>query len=271
MHPPFNMSAALIPIPATGGQGTLPLFAPATAKGQSKASDILCYLYTAEADGPACCSPQASSHTHLPLPPKTMHPEISSSFTYVSLKYTGKYLTSVSYRKLLVYLLKEDLVNCGLLLGQRFAKSWTKDVLMDKLASYVFSHPENVLDILYPDEILLISDLVKKGPEKGISKRIGQKYDTMLRLVLVKAHSNRNGSYILAMPDDIRELFAPLIPAYAKKAKESSGKTLPKGGSPSLPGATKSIPFDDILKPEEDIPLISVIDAFPYRDDQNGE
>ena len=130
--------------------------------------------------------------------------------------------TDNSYRSNLDIVNKETLVHVTRRLGiEGVAKSHSKERLAGTVSGYVLSHPEECLGHLSVKELLLLKDFVDEGGDTSVVRPNRRYYDTLRELLFVSVyHDKKTRSLYFLLPDELRELFAPLIDQAIKEAKK---------------------------------------------------
>ncbi len=134
----------------------------------------------------------------------------------------GYIRTSNSYRSNLDIVNKETLVHVAQRLGvEGVAKSHSKERMADAISGFVLSHPEECLKQFSVKELLLLKDFVDEGADTSIVRPNRKYYDTLRELLFVSAyHDMKKRSLYFLLPDELRELFAPLLDKANKEAKK---------------------------------------------------
>ena len=101
------------------------------------------------------------------------------------------------------------------------AKSHSKERMADAISGFVLSHPEECLRQFSVKELLLLKDFVDEGADTSIVRPNRKYYDTLRELLFVSAyHDKKKRSLYFLLPDELRELFAPLLDKAIKEAKK---------------------------------------------------
>ena len=140
-----------------------------------------------------------------------------------TLKHGKGYIrTGNSYRNNLDIVNKETLVHVAQRLGvEGVAKSHSKERMADAISGFVLSHPEKCLRQFSVKELLLLKDFVDEGADTSIVRPNRKYYDTLRELLFVSAyHDKKKRSLYFLLPDELRELFAPLLDKAIKEAKK---------------------------------------------------
>ena len=134
----------------------------------------------------------------------------------------GYIRTGNSYRSNLDIVNKETLVHVAQRLGVKgVAKSHSKERMADAISGFVLSHPEECLRQFSVKELLLLKDFVDEGADTSIVRPNRKYYDTLRELLFVSAyHDKKKRSLYFLLPDELRELFAPLLDKAIKEAKK---------------------------------------------------
>ena len=101
------------------------------------------------------------------------------------------------------------------------AKSHSKERMADAISGFVLSHPEECLRQFSVKELLLLKDFVDEGADTSIVRPNRKYYDTLRELLFVSVyHDKKKRSLYFLLPDELRELFAPLLDKAIKEAKK---------------------------------------------------
>jgi len=101
------------------------------------------------------------------------------------------------------------------------AKSHSKERMADAISGFVLSHPEECLEQFSVKELLLLKDFVEEGADTSVVRPNRKYYDTLRELLFVSAyHDKKKRSLNFLLPDELRELFAPLLDNAIKEAKK---------------------------------------------------
>ena len=101
------------------------------------------------------------------------------------------------------------------------AKSHSKERMAETISGFVLSHPEECLRQFSVKELLLLKDFVDEGADTSIVRPNRKYYDTLRELLFVSAyHDKKKRSLYFLLPDELRELFAPLLDKAIKEAKK---------------------------------------------------
>ena len=130
--------------------------------------------------------------------------------------------TSDSYRSNLGIVNKETLLHVAQRLGvEGVAKSHSKEKMTEVISAFVLSHPEECLQHFSVKELLLLKDFVEEGADTSIVRPNRKYYNTLRELLFVSTyHSKKERSLYFILPDELRELFAPLLDKHIKEAKK---------------------------------------------------
>jgi len=129
--------------------------------------------------------------------------------------------TSDTYKSNLLIVNKETLLYIASLYGLKLPKSDTKDKLAEALSTYVLSSPEKVLELLSSKELEVLKDFVKAGADTHVVRPNRKFYHTMRGLLLVSVcHNKQERKLYFLLPDELRELFAPLLDKQLKEARK---------------------------------------------------
>ncbi|MBR1546885.1 MAG: hypothetical protein IJ633_08860 [Prevotella sp.] len=159
--------------------------------------------------------------------------------------------TSDSYRSNLGIVNKETLLHVAKRLGvEGVAKSHSKEKMTEVISAFVLSHPEECLQHFSVKELLLLKDFSEKGADTSIVRPNRKYYNTLRELLFVSTyHSKKERSLYFILPDELRELFAPLLDKHIKEAKKR--ERAEKEAKPSAPVINLGAPalsdedFDD--------------------------
>lgn len=134
----------------------------------------------------------------------------------------GYIRTGNSYRSNLDIVNKETLVHVAQRLGvEGVAKSHSKERMADAISGFVLSHPEECLRQFSVKELLLLKDFVDEGADTSVVRPNRKYYDTLRELLFVSAYyDKKKRSLYFLLPDELRELFAPLLDKAIKEAKK---------------------------------------------------
>lgn len=134
----------------------------------------------------------------------------------------GYIRTGNSYRSNLDIVNKETLVHVAQRLGvEGVAKSHSKERMAEAISGFVLSHPEECLKQFSVKELLLLKDFVDEGADTSIVRPNRKYYDTLRELLFVSAcHDKKKHILYFLLPDELRELFAPLLDKAIKEAKK---------------------------------------------------
>ena len=158
--------------------------------------------------------------------------------------YTG---TGNSYRSNLEIVNKETLTYVAQRLGiEGVAKSHSKEKMAETISAFVLSHPGECLKQFSLKELLLLKDFVDEGADTSIVRPNRKYYDTLRELLFVSVyHDKKKRSLFFLLPDELRELFAPMIDKAIKEAKKREKET--KAAKTKLPTIKIEEPvyFDD--------------------------
>lgn len=173
----------------------------------------------------------------------------------------GKHRTSTaeSYQQYLNIVNKETLLSVAETLGiSGVAKSHAKDKMTKVISAYVLEHPEEILSRLSVKELQVLKDCVAAGANTRVERPSRRFYDTLTTLLLVSVyHSKKERRFYFLLPDELRELFAPLLDKAIKEARKR--EKAEKTAKPKKP----------IIKVEE--PEYLDDDEEPFDDDFDDE
>ena len=134
----------------------------------------------------------------------------------------GYIRTGNSYRSYLDIVNKETLVHVAQLLEiEGVAKSHSKEKMTETISDFVLSHSEECLRQFSVKELLLLKDFVDEGADTSVVRPNRKYYDTLRELLFVSTyHDKKERSLYFLLPDELRELFAPLLDKAIKEAKK---------------------------------------------------
>ena len=134
----------------------------------------------------------------------------------------GYIRTDNSYRSNLDIVNKDTLLHVAQRLEvEGVAKSHSKERMADAISGFVLSHPEECLEQFSVKELLLLKDFVEEGADTSVVRPNRKYYDTLRELSFVSAyHDKKKRSLNFLLPDELRELFAPLLDNAIKEAKK---------------------------------------------------
>ena len=124
------------------------------------------------------------------------------------IRYTN---TSDTYKSNLCIVNKNTLLNIAKMFGVKLSKSHTKEKMVETLSSYVLSNPEKCLEKLSVKELNVLKDFVEVGANTHVVRPSRKYYNTMRNLLL---------KLYFLLPDELRELFAPLLEKAIKEEKK---------------------------------------------------
>ena len=180
----------------------------------------------------------------------------------------GYIRTGNSYRSNLDIVNKETLVHVAQRLGvEGVAKSHSKERMAETISGFVLSHPEECLRQFSVKELLLLKDFVDEGADTSIVRPNRKYYDTLRELLFVSAyHDKKKRSLYFLLPDELRELFAPLLDNAIKEAKKRDW-----ADKASVKEAKKQAGIDDFEYLDDDDELSdSDFDDEWDEDDEDG-
>ena len=155
-----------------------------------------------------------------------------STYTYLSFHSNSSYNTSQTYVSRLMILSKNDIISAGEVVGLRLAKSNTKEALAEKLSAYVLSHPQEMVDRLDDEEIVLAHEIILAGKNAITWHPHRRKYDTlkqMLWLFVNYDKTTRKDGFV--MLDELQTAFAPYVEKKYPVAKEAVLKSAKRGST----------------------------------------
>ena len=159
-----------------------------------------------------------------------------STFTYLIFHSLTTYDTSKSYASRLEILDKGDLVAAGERIGLKLSMSKTKGELVEKLSSYVLSHPKEMVAMMNDEEVVLVHAIIKAGKNAITWQPHRLKYDTLKQMVWVLVNYNkqtRKDGFV--MLDELQTTFASHIEArYEECQKAVLAAKKKKSTSPRL-------------------------------------
>lgn len=134
------------------------------------------------------------------------------------IRYTN---TSDTYKSNLCIVNKNTLLNIAKMFGVKLSKSHTKEKMAEKLSAYVLSNPEKCLEKLSVKELNVLKDFVEVGANTHVVRPSRKYYNTMRNLLLVSVyHNKKERKLYFLLPDELRELFAPLLEKAIKEEKK---------------------------------------------------
>jgi hypothetical protein len=150
--------------------------------------------------------------------------------------------TGNSYRSNLEIVNKETLTFVAQRLGiEGVAKSHSKEKMAETISTFVLSRPEECLKQFSLKELLLLKDFVDEGADTSIVRPNRKYYDTLRELLFVSVyHDKKKRSLFFLLPDELRELFAPMIDKAIKEAKKREKEA--KAVKPKQPAIKKEEP-----------------------------
>lgn len=130
--------------------------------------------------------------------------------------------TAESYQQYLDIVNKETLLSVAMALGiSGVAKSHAKDKMIKVISAFVLEHPEEILSRLSVKELQVLKDCVAVGANTRVERPSRRFYDTLTTLLLVSVyHSKKERRFYFLLPDELRELFAPLLDKAIEEAKK---------------------------------------------------
>ena len=172
--------------------------------------------------------------------------------------------TSDTYKSNLCIVNKDTLLYIAGMYGLKVPKSHTKDKMAEAISTFVLSNPHKCLEKLSVKELEVLKDFVKVGKDTHVVRPNRKFYKTMRCLLLVSVcHNKKERKLYFLLPDELRELFTPLLD---KAIKE--GKKREKAQAKVKPLSSKS-PKDDVEEPEylDDDDFLFYIDDDADEDD----
>ena len=134
------------------------------------------------------------------------------------IRYTN---TSDTYKSNLCIVNKNTLLNIAKMFGVKLPKSHTKEKMAETLSAYVLSNPEKCLEKLSVKELNVLKDFVEVGANTHVVRPSRKYYNTMRNLLLVSVyHNKKERKLYFLLPDELRELFAPLLEKAIKEEKK---------------------------------------------------
>ncbi len=116
---------------------------------------------------------------------------------------------------------KNTLLYIAKMYGMKIPKSHTKEKMAEILSAYVLSNPEKCLEKLSVKELKVLKDFVKVGANTHVVRPSRKYYKTMRELLLVSVcHNKKERKLYFLLPDELRELFAPLLDKAIKEEKK---------------------------------------------------
>ena len=161
--------------------------------------------------------------------------------------------TGKTYRQYLKIVNKETLLDIAKRFGVKLPKSYTKEKMTETLSTYVLEHPEKCLEKLSVKELEVLKDFVKVGPNTHVVRPCRKFYNTMRCLLLVSVHHNKKERRLyFLLPDELRELFAPLLDKAIKEAKRHEKEIKESSNAAANPKLDHFEYFDDDLEDDDD-------------------
>ena len=153
----------------------------------------------------------------------------------------GYIKTGDSYRSNLVIVNKDTLLHVAQRLGVNgVAKSHSKEKMAEAISAFVLSHPEECLQLFSVKELLVLKDFVDEGPDTCIARPNRKFYNSLRELLFVSTyHDKKSRSLHFLLPDELRELFAPLLDKQLKETRKREKLEKAEMASNSLAQTTK--------------------------------
>jgi len=155
-----------------------------------------------------------------------------STYSYLAFYSKTSYDTSLTYVSRLMILSKQGIISAGEVIGLRLAKSSAKEVLAEKLSSYVLSHPKDMVDRLDDEEIVLAHEIILAGKNAITWHPHRLKYETLKQMLWVFVNydkTTRKDGFV--MLDELQTAFAPYVEEKYASAKERVIAASKKGGA----------------------------------------
>jgi hypothetical protein len=129
--------------------------------------------------------------------------------------------TKDTYKSNLCIVNKETLLFIAGRFGISLPKSYSKEKMAEKLSNYVLKSPMKCLEQLSVKELEVLREAVKAGADTHVVRPNRRFYDTMRQLLLVSTfHHKKERKLYFLLPDELRELFAPLLDKAIKEEKK---------------------------------------------------
>ena len=101
-----------------------------------------------------------------------------------------------------------------------------KDETARRVAREILDNPEDVLHVLNKQELQLVDEFVKAGPNHYVVRKMRKTYYKLQQYGLVLTYKDmENEEWHMLMPDSVRESLAPYYQSYLDLAE--AGKKLP--------------------------------------------
>ena len=165
--------------------------------------------------------------------------------------------TAETYQQYLGIVNKETLLALAETMGiTGVVKSHAKEKMVKAIHTYVMEHPEDILSKLSLKELQVLKDSVEMGPNIPVIRPSRRYYDTLESLLLVSVyHSTKERRFHFLLPDELRDLFSPLLDKQIKEAKKREKAV--KDAKPTAPVVNLGAPaltdedFVDDLRDDE--------------------
>ena len=188
--------------------------------------------------------------------------------------------TNDTYKSSLCIVNKETLLDIAGRFGISLPKSYSKEKMAETLSDYVLKNPMKCLEQLSVKELEVLKEFVKVGADTHIVRPNRRFYDTMRQLLLVSTfHHKKERKLYFLLPDELRELFAPLLDKAIKEEKKR--EKLEKGTNPKQSKIEEpeylngdeltECDFDDEEEFEDDGPFDIPESYFSFLDDFRGK
>ena len=129
--------------------------------------------------------------------------------------------TKDTYKSNLCIVNKETLLYIAGRFGMSLPKSYSKEKMAEKLSDYVLKNPMKCLEQLSVKELEVLREAVKAGADTHVVRPNRRFYDAMRQLLLVSTfHHKKERKLYFLLPDELRELFAPLLDKAIKAEKK---------------------------------------------------
>ena len=127
-------------------------------------------------------------------------------------------------------------------------KSYSKEKMAEMLSDYVLKNPMKCLEQLSVKELEVLKEAVKAGADTHIVRPNRRFYDTMRQLLLVSTfHHKKERKLYFLLPDELRELFAPLLDKAIKEEKKREIARKKKEAEESLDSGLVGLHIKGIL------------------------
>ena len=175
--------------------------------------------------------------------------------------------TKDTYKSNLCIVNKETLLFIAGRFGISLPKSYSKEKTAEKLSDYVLKNPMKCLEQLSVKELEVLKEAVKAGADTHIVRPNRRFYDAMRQLLLVSTfHHKKERKLYFLLPDELRDLFAPLLDKAIKEEKKREKLEKANNTKPPI------IEEDDDEEEDEDDGSFDIPDNFfSFLDDIRGK